>query len=328
MEFVSSGSTLLNLALTGKPDCGYPIGRIVNVVGDKSTGKTLLAIEAITRMLRVKGDIEGKEVFAFYDETEASFDKSYAEKLGMPVDDERLSFVSSTSIEDFFNRFRKLVKDYKNSKTYVIYVLDSLDALPSEAELKRDISEGSYGTEKAKILSAFFRQLVREIENTHILLFIISQVRDNIGVLFGERHRRAGGKALDFYASQVIWLSELGKITRKVNGEELPVGLIVRAKTKKNKVYDPLREVDLAILFGYGLDDVATCFMYANEHGLLGQSKGWYDFAGKKWRKDELLKELSENDDLWSEFRQLVVDHWLEKDKAIDEMVKGRKKRW
>ncbi len=263
IEFIKSGCTLLDCVLGG----GYPLGRVVNIVGDRSSGKTLLAIEAFANFANQYPD--GK---MFYHEAEAAFDIDYAEALGMPVD--AVTFIEDDTVEAFFTNLENIIKEFGNSETQVLYVLDSLDALTDEAEKERKINDGSYAMTKQKKMSEIFRRLIGDIKHTNICLFIISQVRDNIGVAFGEKFKRSGGKALDFYASQVLWLSETQKIKKTVKGIERPYGVNIKAKCKKNKISLPYRECEFPILFGYGIDD------YTANINFLSKVKGSFDELG------------------------------------------------
>lgn len=246
LEFVSTGCEVLNAVLGG----GWVLGRVSNIVGDKSSGKTLLAIEACANFARdyPEGQIR-------YAEAEAAFDEKYAGALGMPL--EAVEFAEDiATIEDFFEDMEKYV-DSLNGRPG-LYVLDSLDAISDRAELARKIDEGSFGTQKPKLLGQLFRRLVKKIEGARILLIVISQIRDKIGVTFGETKTRSGGRALDFYASQILWLSEIGKMKRTIDKVDRIVGVNVKAKCKKNKIGLPFRECDFPILFGYGVDDLTA----------------------------------------------------------------------
>jgi recombination protein RecA len=231
-------------------------------VGDSSTGKTLNAIEALAnfKIAFPKGRMR-------YAEAEAAFDESFAEQLGFPPEVERPDELLST-VEEFRDDFNKFIEKGGPG----LYILDSLDALSDSAELDKyesDMKEaakaeaagrvfeakGSYGATKAKQMAQFFRMLTRDAKKNNCTLGIISQVRDNIGVMFGEKETRSGGRALQFYCSQVIWLSDHGKQTREVMGEKRPIGVEISAKVTKNKVGYPFRVVDYNITFGYGIDN-------------------------------------------------------------------------
>lgn len=268
LELVSSGSTLLNCILGG----GYPLGRVVNIVGDKSTGKTLLAIEAIINFF-----LQYEDGLAYYHEVEAAFDKQYARALSMPI--HKIEFTTDDlddpkndgTIEFLFETLVRLIAIHRDNHKPGIVVVDSNDAMSTRVEKKRGIDEGSYKTDKAALSSEVFRRLVTDLSRTRILLIIISQVRDNIGVTFGRKHKRNGGRALDFYASQVIWLSELGKIEKTIQGISRPISTNIRAKCDKNKVSLPFRQCDFPILFGYGIDDVSSCLEWLSKIDALDE---------------------------------------------------------
>lgn len=243
--YVPSGATMLDLVLGG----GYGLGRIVNIVGDRSAGKSLLAIESIANFVEHLGEAKNAK---YVDAESASVD-SYVQVLGMPsgvqTHDEGME-----TIEEFFADFKAFLDGIPDGQP-CMYILDSLDALSDAAEMERDYDKGSYGAEKAKKLSQFFRRNVTLISQKNCLLIIVSQIRDKIGVTFGETKTRSGGKALDFYASQILWLSEIGKIRRTALSVQRAVGIEVRARTKKNKIGLAFRETELTVIFNYGLDD-------------------------------------------------------------------------
>lgn len=307
--FISSGGTLLNLALTNTTDNGYRAGRIVNIVGDKSTGKTLLAIEIMSyayHVMKKKYDMK-----LIYDEGEAAFDKEYAAKLGLPVD--KIDFRESETVEDWYESIEKEINlPTKEKKDFTIYILDSLDSIVSEGELEQEFNKGSFGMDKQKQMSKLFRRLVRKIRRNNILLIVISQLRDKIGVTFGETKTRSGGLALNFYASQIIWLYEKGKI-KKGN---LPVGLEIKAKIKKNKLWKPFREVDFSILFEYGIDDLGSNVDFLKENKVCVSDGGSrFSWDGKNYPREDFIQFISENNKE-QEIKDLVKKTWDEIEEA------------
>lgn len=246
IEFIGSGCHILDLALGG----GWAEGRVANIVGDKSTGKTLLCTEAAANfaMKYAKGKIR-------YRESEAAFDQEYAAALGMPVD--RIDFGDPMeTVEDLFEDLTAVVKGARGPE---LYVCDSLDALSDRAEMERDMNQGTYGAEKAKKLSQLFRRLIRDLEQKHVTVIIVSQIRDKIGAMFGRKVTRTGGRALDFYASHVVYLAHIGKLMRTVRGQKRATAVRVKAMVDKNKISLPFREAEFVIRFGYGIDDGAAC---------------------------------------------------------------------
>jgi len=245
VKLFSSGSQLLDSVLGG----GWAGGRIVNVVGDSSTGKTLLAIEAAANFAR-----QHKDGDIWYSEAESAFDEGYAEALGFPL--ERVEFREPETIEDVFEELEDICNKYPESNPSSLYMLDSLDALSDRGELEREIDDKTYGMGKAKILSQLFRRLVSELGDKNITFFIISQIRENIGVTFGKRYVRAGGKSLQFYASQIIYLAHMKMLVRTIKGIERPNGIQIKAKCEKNKIGLPFRTCEFPLIFGFGIDDL------------------------------------------------------------------------
>lgn len=275
VQFFSSGSTLLDLALGG----GWALGRVFNIVGDKSTGKTLLAIEAFANFIR-KFPI-GRMRYA---EAEAAFDESFAATLGFPSTVERPDEPIETVEE-----FRDDLKKFSDKPGPSLYILDSLDALTDEAEFKKfekglkpkaapkegeeeEKIAGSYGVSKPKELSKMFRMMIRDMEEHNATLGIISQIRDNIGVSFGETKTRSGGHALDFYAAQVLWLAQTKQITKTIRSEARATGVSIQAKVKKNKVGMPFRKADFDIIFGYGVDDETSMIEWLKKRGMVEEA--------------------------------------------------------
>jgi recombination protein RecA len=299
LNFIHSGSTLLDLVLGG----GWCEGRINNVIGDKSAGKTLHAIEASANFVikYPKGKVR-------YRECESAFDEGYAAALGMPVD--RVDFGTQfETVEDMFEDLTKVVE--KDSKIPTLYIVDSLDALSDRSEMDRDMDEGTYGTAKAKLLSQLFRRLVREMANAQLTLMIISQVRSKIGVTFGEKTSRSGGRALDFYASQNLKLAQTGSISKTVSGQKMPYGIELKAKCTKNKVSLPYREAEYRMLFGYGIDDTTSCLEWMKSVGALKDFKlpateiEAYSKELREGPRDKYAREMAE-------LRELVITKWYD----------------
>ncbi len=255
--FVHSGAKTLDRVLGG----GWPLSRVSNIVGDKSTGKTLLAIEAMTNF----ADIMPKRVKARYAETEAAFDEGYAQALGMPLNrvsrpkrKERIE-----TVEDFYYDLQEYIR---SSSDGGLYILDSLDALSDDAEIDRELDKATYGAAKAKMMSQIFRRINGKVQASNVHLMVISQTRANIGVAFGKTYSRSGGKALDFYASQILYLAHKGEISFTRHGVKRSVGVDIKVKCTKNKIGMPFRTCNFPILFGYGIEDICASINWLLEN--------------------------------------------------------------
>lgn len=280
IQFISTGCAVLDCALGG----GLALGRTANVVGDKSTAKTGTATEVMVNFCK-----QYPEGAVAYRETEAAWDDAYAEAMGLPLDKIDFGDLENPiqTVEDFIRDFTKFVEQQTKAKKPGVYILDSIDALSDEDEMTQDIGKGTYGMAKAKKLSILFRTITRKQEQANVLLLIVSQVRENIGAgIFGEKYKRSGGKALDFYASQVFWLANMGMLKRTIAKVERPYGVKLKATVRKNKVGLPFREAHFSFKFGYGTDDLEASVMWLKEVGRLA------DIDLKDSEYKEYLKEL------------------------------------
>ncbi len=302
--FFPSGSTLLDLAAGG----GWAMGRVINIVGDKSTGKTLLAIEACANFSALFGGVSVR-----YAEVEAAFNRNYAYSMGMPKAAQYTEEVHT--IEDF-ERDLDTWLDKQTGPN--LYILDSLDSCSSQAEMEREVGEASYGQEKAKALSQLFRKVIKKLHTKQCTLIIISQLRDNIGVRFGETKKRSGGHALDFYASQVFWLAQIKSLKKVVTKVERTIGVQIRARNKKNKVGKPYRQVDFTILFGYGVADEISMIDWLKENkgeDLLPEPATSYPKRVETSFRD---KDRAAVDAVKDELRAAVSARWEEIEDALE----------
>jgi len=304
-DFIPTGCTLLDCVLGG----GYAVGKIINIVGDTATSKSASVIEASATFTDKFPD--GHVVYA---ESEAAFDKAYAESLGMPVD--KIEFREEDSenevltVEDFYNDLVAVCERSADDNVPTLYILDSLDALSDDAEMNRGISEGTYGASKAKMLSQIFRRITKQMNKSNVTLIVVSQIRDNIDALaFGKKYSRSGGKALDFYASQIIYLAKTGSIYKTIKGVKKTIGIKVKAKCTKNKVGVPHRECDYPYRFNYGIDDVQANINWLESNGFLKK------VTDKKKKQYDNEVEAMSDEDYWQEAEKLankVTDIWWE----------------
>lgn len=282
--FVPTGSTLLNLALSDRANGGYPLGRLVNIIGDSSAGKSFLTHAAFAEAAQIayfdeyrfiRDDTEEADSF----DVAKLFGKKVAARLEYAGKDAEGNPCSSNTTDDFLLNFKRAVRDGRP----FIYVLDSLDALEAKEDQQKmdDIVDamekgkqttGSYGMAKAKFMSGILRNIVQEIQKTRSLLIIVSQTRDNIDPMSPNKKTRSGGKALRFYSTQEIWLALAGKERKTSKGQSYVIGSECKAKVSKNRITGKLREVEFSILYDYGVDDLTSCIEWMIKNGFWKKS--------------------------------------------------------
>lgn len=317
-RYFRTGCDLLDMVTGGdKGVYGFPEGRFVNIVGDKSSGKTFLSNEIIASAYYTYPKGKFKWV---YDDCERGYSFDTQSMYGfdiIPSDPDKV--VCSSTVEEAFCNIANFADSLEDDQ-FGIYVLDSLDGLTSEEQnsqaddrLKafnngKEYDKGSYGMGKPKYLSReFFPQLCSKIQDKHILVIIISQVRDNVDMFSFEKFKRSGGKALDFYAHMVLWLATAKKITKK----ERTVGVVVKAKVTKGKVPRPFRECFFSFIYDYGLDNTGTSIDYLYD---LRTATGELSSSAKsiRWGNDAEKPTVP------------VLRHWLE-DEGLTDRFEGKK---
>jgi len=314
-EFIPTGSTLLNCAISDNPFGGYKIGKIGNLVGDSSAGKSMLAVTTLAEVaLYSKFD----KFRLIYDEPEAAMEFNMNHLFGHDFADRVELEYTSDTIQDFYSNLVKVIK----ADHPFIYILDSLDTLTGRDERVRadklatkGIEDGSYKLEKQKLLSELLRVTARDIKDVEGLLLIVSQTRDNIG--FGYKDKtRSGGRALEFYSSYEMWLS----IMQTIKKMERNVGVNTRIKVSKNKMTGKTREVPIEIYYDYGVDDIGMNidFLVESKHwGMVSkQTIDAKDFQLSGTRKT-IIKHIEEDYGRELELRRIVGVVWNQIEEAI-----------
>jgi RecA/RadA recombinase len=333
VDFIPSGSTLLNLAASQKGrNGGWARGRIVNLVGDGSSGKSLCALEACAQVFYNIKNIESPifpkpdKVSIVYNNAEGVMDFPIETMYG-PEFNANVEWIQTSIAEDFGTDYQNRVKKLKRGEC-LLYVMDSLDALVSRAAasimgqiLDDKKPDGSYGTEKAKFFSSgFFSHLCGLMKDKDATLICISQVREKIGIVFGEKHYRTGGKALDFYTHQVVWLSQVERLKRTFRTQEKVYGVKIKATFKRNKTAKPFREAVFPVLFDYGIDEIGSLVDFY--FGPKAKTIKWKDQDIEV--KDFIYLLDNSKEDL-TLLQDMVEKEWLE---IEDEVKPIRKNRW
>jgi len=231
-------------------------------------------------------------------------------------DNDKWNYDIPTSIEDLFDRRIKEIIDKSDGKNPVAVGTDSITALPSITEMEEDLEAKSYGTTRAKILGIAFRKYLRSAAEKKVTLLFIDQVREKLGVVFGNKDTYSGGRAIKFYASTQVKVSI--KETLK-NKYKVPIGIVVKFKVEKNKVAPPYREGFFRLLFDYGIDDIGTNIEWLKEVNVIPYNRGKYDMSVlPEWKEssskvsfDSAVK-IIERDNLEKSLRDLVYKSWKE----------------
>ena len=289
VEVIPSGSIALNAALGVG---GYPKGRIIEIYGPESSGKTTLAIHAIAEAQRNGG------IAAFID-AEHAFDRFYAAKLGVNVDELLISQ------PDNGEQALEIADQLIRSSAIDIIIIDSVAALTPKAEIEGDMGDNKVGLQ-ARLMSQALRKLTSTISKTNTTCIFINQLREKIGIMFGNPETTTGGNALKFYASVRI---DIRKVTTLKDGDT-PIGNQVRVKIVKNKVAPPFRKAEFEITFGEGISHVAEIVDLGTELGIIKKSGSWFSYEDSRLGqgRDAVKRLLKDNPELCEELEQKIAE--------------------
>lgn len=338
-QYLSSGSTLLNLACTNNPFGAFPKGKYIFFVGDSTSGKTFLAMTCFAEALQNE---KFKDYRLIYDNVEDGcmidleklFTRQVAERVQPPKTNDDGSPIYSYTVEEFYYNVDDAIKE----GAPFIYILDSMDGLSSEAEggkfeehkqayLKGKEAKGSYGDGKAKKNSEGLRKVMKGLRDSNSILIVICQTRDNIASFgFGDGKTRSGGHALRFYSTLEIWTSLMGKIKKSVKGKDRNIGIKAKVKVKKNRITGQLHESTIDIYPFYGIDDIGGCIDYLISEGRWkksGQTIKADDF-NLSYTKDKLINYIEENG-LYRKLQSIVGECWNE---IVDASKLPRRKKY
>ncbi|MBP3837576.1 MAG: recombinase RecA [Prevotella sp.] len=297
IEVIPTGSLGLDVALGVG---GYPRGRIIEIFGPESSGKTTLAIHAIAETQKAGG------IAAFID-AEHAFDRFYAEKLG--VDVENLWISQPDNGEQALDIAEQLIR----SSAVDLIVIDSVAALTPKKEIEGDMGDSNVGLQ-ARLMSQALRKLTSTISKTNTTCIFINQLREKIGMMFGNPETTTGGNALKFYASVRV---DIRKSTSIKDGDEV-LGNLTKVKIVKNKVAPPFRKCEFDILFGEGISKVGEVLDLGVEYGIIQKSGSWFSYNGTRLAqgRDAARDLLKDNPELCDELEGLIKKAIAEKQHA------------
>ena len=287
-DFVSTGSTMLDLAISNQPNGGIAVGRITELNGLESSGKSLIGAHILAETQK-KGGV------AVYIDTETSVSTDFLEAIG--VDVESMLYLHLETVEDIFSAVEEIVAKVRESDKdrLVTILVDSLAAATTKVELEAEFDKDGWATSKAIILSKAMRKITQMIGRQKIALVFTNQLRQKLGVMFGDPWTTSGGKALPFHASTRIRLKNVGQIK---DTKKNTIGMKMRAQVIKNRLGPPMRHADFELYFESGIDNEGSWLHVMKDHKLVKQGGAWYTM------NDHQGNEIKFQSKDWAEYLQ------------------------
>ena len=317
-DFISTGSSMLDLAISNKPNGGIAVGRITEINGLESSGKSLLGAHILAETQK-KGGV------AVYIDTETSVSQEFMDVIG--IDMSKMLYLHLETVEDIFHAIEEIVAKVRESDRdrLVTILVDSLAAASTNVEMEADFDKDGWATSKAIIISKAMRKITQMIGRQQIALVFTNQLRQKLGVMFGDPWTTSGGKALPFHASTRIRLKNTGQIKDKKNNT---IGMKMRAQVIKNRLGPPMRHADFELYFETGIDDDGSWLKVMKDHKLVKQGGSWYTMQDHKDKEVKFQSkdwsELLQDSEFRSHCYNLICDKVIlkyEKNFGIDDVV-------
>ena len=270
--WISTGAAMLDVAISNRPYGGIPVGRITELTGLEQSGKSLLSAHILAETQKQGG-------VAVLIDTETAVSREFFDAIG--VDVSKLLYVSVDTVEDIFETIETIIEKVRTSEKdkLVTIVVDSVAAASTKKEMEADYDKDGYATDKAIIISKAMRKITNVIGRQKIAVIFTNQLRQKLGVMFGDPWTTSGGKALAFHASVRLRLKNVGQIKTKVGGQDKIVGISVRAQVVKNRLGPPLRSADFEIYFDRGIDNYGSWLTVLKDNKLVKQGGAWYEYV-------------------------------------------------
>ena len=294
MEWISTGSAMLDLAISNRKYGGIPVGRICELTGLEASGKSLLAGHLLA-------DTQKKGGLAVFIDTENACNEDFLRAIGVNVAD--MLYIQLDTVEDIFEVIENITAKVRESSKdrMVTIVVDSVAAATTRVEQEADYSKDGWATSKAIVLSKAMRKITQMIGRQKVTLVFTNQLRVKLGAMFGDPYTTSGGKALGFHASCRLRLQAAGQIKAKVDGKDQVIGIKTKAKIIKNRMGPPLRVAEFDIFFDSGVDNFGGWLTALKNHKLIVQGGSWYTYTDNSGKAHKFLSKdwnaLLEGDD-------------------------------
>jgi len=274
--YVSTGSDILDIAISNRADGGLPHGRVTLIGGLESSGKSLIIGHILANAQKAGG-------IAILFDTENAISEDFLESMGVdisPESENKLMLINEECLENIFEYIEMLIKKIseKNFNKPIIIAIDSIAGATTKVEQEGDYDKAGWNTSKAIVLSQALRKITPQLGRHNATLVCTSQYRDKLGVTFGDALTFSGGHSLPYHSSVILKLKRIGKITVKVNGVDEIIGVNVRAEVVKNKIGPPFRKVEFKVFFDRGIDNEASWLTTLKAHDIVTVGGAWYTY--------------------------------------------------
>ena len=317
-EFISTGSTMLDLAISNRPDGGIAVGRITELNGLESSGKSLVGAHLLSETQK-KGGV------AVYIDTETAVSEEFLGVIG--VDINNMLYLHLETVEDIFEAIEEIVTKVRESDKdrLVTILVDSLAAASTKVELNADFDKDGWATSKAIVISKAMRKITQMIGRQRVALVFTNQLRVKLGAMFGDPYTTSGGKALPFHASTRIRLKNKGQIK---DTKKNVIGMTILAQVIKNRLGPPLRKAEFPLYFESGVDDEGSWLQVLKDHNCVKVGGAWYTmkdhngeeikFQSKDW--SEKLKDAEFREYCYDLICDKVILKYTKADLGIDDV--------
>ena len=302
-DFISTGSTMLDIAISNRPNGGVAVGKINELNGLEGSGKSLIGSHLLASTQKQDG-------IAVYIDTETSVSQEFLEVIG--VDFSKMLYLHLETVEDIFEAIDEIVTKVRESDKdrLVTILVDSLAAASTKVEMEADFEKDGWATAKAIIISKAMRKITQMIGRQNIALVFTNQLRQKLGVMFGDPWTTSGGKALPFHASTRIRLKNMGQIK---DSKKNVLGMKCRAQIVKNRLGPPLRHADYDMYFDRGIDNYGAWLTVLKEHKLIKSGGAWYTLTDQDGKDHKFMSKdweelITGNDELREYIYKLICD--------------------